>query len=145
MVHAFIRSILTGFILVVRASVRPGETVDINTFLDHVRDYVLPPPIIDVNANRSNNRLLPLCKVTSSSLGKFILTCIHVSMVGHETSAGVVSYTLNELARNQDIQNKLRSELAAAGFSDDSEREPTFDELMDPKLFPYLDAVTKES
>lgn len=73
------------------------------------------------------------------------LTCIFSSIVGHETSAGVVSYTLNELARNQEIQNKLRSELAAAGFSEDSEREPTFDELMDAKLFPYLDAVTKES
>lgn len=65
-------------------------------------------------------------------------------MVGHETSAGIVSYTVDALARDRVRQDKLRAELAAAGFVYGSNKEPTFDELMDSKFMPYLDAVVKE-
>ena len=73
-------------------------------------------------------------------------------MVGHETSAGVLNYTLHSLASNQSAQDKLRTELSVAGFTaysfahgDEGEgREPTYDELMDPRTLPYLDAVAKE-
>ena len=68
-------------------------------------------------------------------------------MVGHETSAGVVGYTLHALCQDQKRQDKLRAELSAAGFCATSGiqgKEPTYDELMDPKTLPYLDAVVKE-
>ena len=69
-------------------------------------------------------------------------------MVGHETSAGVISYTLHALCADQKRQNKLRTELSAAGFcaaSGTQGKEPTYDELMDSKTLPYLDAVVKEA
>lgn len=74
-------------------------------------------------------------------------------MVGHETSAGVLNYTLHALASNPHVQDALRAELTNAGFGpysfdDDGAqghgREPTYDELMDPRVLPYLDAVVKE-
>jgi cytochrome P450 len=69
-------------------------------------------------------------------------------MVGHETSAGVISYTLHALCADQQRQDKLRAELSAAGFcatSDVQGKEPTYDELVDSKTLPYLDAVVKEA
>ena len=65
-------------------------------------------------------------------------------MAGEETSGTVVAYMIDALARDQYRQDKLRAELTAAGFVHGSSKEATFDELMDPKGLPYLDAVTKE-
>ena len=56
-------------------------------------------------------------------------------MVGHETTAGVLNYTLHALAQNQDAQNKLRKEIIEFGS------EPLYDDF---SKLPYLDAVTKE-
>ncbi|KDQ09988.1 hypothetical protein BOTBODRAFT_178543 [Botryobasidium botryosum FD-172 SS1] len=58
-------------------------------------------------------------------------------MVGHETTAGALNFTLLALAQNPDMQAKLRKELIEFGS------EPTYDDFL-TKL-PYLDAVTKES
>ncbi|KAL0581732.1 hypothetical protein V5O48_000314 [Marasmius crinis-equi] len=55
-------------------------------------------------------------------------------MVGHETSAGTVSYTLLELARDKRVQTKLREELRQAGTL-------TYDNV---QSLEYLDAVVKE-
>lgn len=69
-------------------------------------------------------------------------------MAGHETSAGVIKYTLYALSKDQERQDKLRAELSATGFSATcgiGGREPTYDELTDSKTLPYLDAVVKEA
>ncbi|KIY51555.1 cytochrome P450 [Fistulina hepatica ATCC 64428] len=55
-------------------------------------------------------------------------------MVGHETTSCSVIFTLLELARNQEIQAKLRKELQAAS-------DVTYNTL---SKLEYLDAVTKE-
>ncbi|KAJ7573484.1 cytochrome P450 [Mycena floridula] len=55
-------------------------------------------------------------------------------MVGHETTSCSVIFTLLELARHQDVQNKLREEILAL-------HEITVESVL--KL-EYLDAVTKE-
>lgn len=65
-------------------------------------------------------------------------------MVGHETTALFVSYTIHALAGDQMRQDKLRAELTSAGYVHGSNKEATFDELMDSKVLPYLDAVAKE-
>lgn len=72
------------------------------------------------------------------------LTSKNISIAGEETTGAAVSLTIDALARYQTGQDKLRAELTAAGFVHGSNKEPTFDELMDPALLPYLDAVTKE-
>lgn len=57
-------------------------------------------------------------------------------MVGHETNAGALNYTLWELARNPHAQAKLREEVMAI------QGHPTYEDLQ--TKFPYLDAVCKE-
>lgn len=82
------------------------------------------------------------------SLPDACFALLSLSLVGHETSAGIIAYTLHALSKDQQRQDKLRAELSAAGFSAMSGiqgREPTYDELMDPKTLPYLDAVVKEA
>lgn len=56
-------------------------------------------------------------------------------MVGHETTAGSLNFTLLELARRLDLQRKLRSEVRAAG------RELSYDDI---QKLEFLDAVVKE-
>ncbi|KAI0732667.1 cytochrome P450 [Fomitopsis betulina] len=56
-------------------------------------------------------------------------------MVGHETTAGSLNFTLLELARRPDLQRKLRSEVRAAG------RELSYDDI---QKLEFLDAVVKE-
>ncbi|KAA1475229.1 cytochrome P450 [Dentipellis sp. KUC8613] len=56
-------------------------------------------------------------------------------MVGHETTAGSVNFALLELARNPEMQQRLREEVLSAG------NQPTFEEI---QKLPYLDAVVKE-
>ncbi|KAI6111685.1 cytochrome P450 [Pisolithus thermaeus] len=50
-----------------------------------------------------------------------------------------LTWTLVELARNPDIQSKLRDELLAFAS------EPTYDQLQSSLTLPYLDAVVHES
>lgn len=57
-----------------------------------------------------------------------------LAMVGQETVSGQLCFTLMELARNPEIQQKLRDELKSAGNLD-------HDGL---QKLPYLDAVIKE-
>lgn len=64
----------------------------------------------------------------------------HIStliLVGHETSAGSLNFTLHELAQYPEYQTRLREEIAQLGH------EPTYDDLM--TKMPFLDAVMKES
>ncbi|KAJ3575313.1 hypothetical protein NP233_g1184 [Leucocoprinus birnbaumii] len=56
---------------------------------------------------------------------------------GHETTALTLAYSIYELSRHQDCQDKLRSELR------DFYGEPTYDDLQ--TRLPYLDAVLKET
>ncbi|EPS95624.1 hypothetical protein FOMPIDRAFT_101731 [Fomitopsis schrenkii] len=56
-------------------------------------------------------------------------------MVGHETTAGSLNFTLLELARRPDLQRKLRSEIRAAG------RDLSYDDI---QKLDFLDAVVKE-
>ncbi|KAL4079902.1 cytochrome P450 [Scleroderma yunnanense] len=58
-------------------------------------------------------------------------------LAGYETTSTVLSWALLELARNPDIQTKLRTELQA--FSG----EPNYDQLNNN--LPYLDAVVHET
>ncbi|KAJ8454876.1 hypothetical protein ONZ51_g12775 [Trametes cubensis] len=56
-------------------------------------------------------------------------------MVGHETTAGSLSFTLLELARHPDVQARLREEIRSAG------RELSYDDI---QRLEFLDAVVKE-
>ena len=56
-------------------------------------------------------------------------------MVGHETTAGSLSFTLLELARKPEIQQRLRDEIRQVG------RELTYDDI---QRLEFLDAVVKE-
>ena len=60
---------------------------------------------------------------------------ISYRMVGHETTALATSYILYELARNQDVQSKLRREIQGM------ENRISSDSVNKLK---YLDAIVKE-
>lgn len=59
------------------------------------------------------------------------------SISGHETTTQTLSFTMWELARHPDVQQKLREEIVA--FSG----EPTYDDYQ--TRLPYLDAVARET
>ena len=56
-------------------------------------------------------------------------------MVGHETTAGSLAFTLLELARNPAVQQRLRDEIRTVG------RDLNYDDI---QRLEYLDAVVKE-
>ncbi|RPD75636.1 cytochrome P450 [Lentinus tigrinus ALCF2SS1-7] len=56
-------------------------------------------------------------------------------MVGHETTAGSLSFTILELARNPEIQQRLREEIRQVG------RDLSYDDI---QRLEFLDAVVKE-
>lgn len=56
-------------------------------------------------------------------------------MVGHETTAGSLSFTLLELARRPEVQERLRDEIRRVG------RDLSYDDI---QRLEYLDAVVKE-
>ncbi|KIN94393.1 hypothetical protein M404DRAFT_1008378 [Pisolithus tinctorius Marx 270] len=58
-------------------------------------------------------------------------------IAGYETTSVSLTWALLELARNSDIQTKLRTELLALGS------DPTYDQLTNN--LPYLDAVVHET
>ncbi|KAJ7668015.1 cytochrome P450 [Mycena rosella] len=57
------------------------------------------------------------------------------AMVGHETTAGSLTFTLWELARNPAIQDRLRAEILSCG------RDLSYDDI---QKLEFLDAVVKE-
>lgn len=61
-----------------------------------------------------------------------------ISVAGHETTSSTLAYTLWSLARNPDMQQKLRDEVSIAS-------DITYDDFADPEHLPYLDAVCKEA
>lgn len=63
-----------------------------------------------------------------------VLCGVDYSMVGHETTAGSVALTTYALARNPEIQQKLRDELISAG-------DITYESI---QKLEYLDAIVKE-
>lgn len=56
-------------------------------------------------------------------------------LVGHETTAGCINFTLLELARNPAMQRRLREEITNEG------NNLSYDDI---QKLPYLDAVIKE-
>lgn len=58
-------------------------------------------------------------------------------LVGHETTTGVLNFTLLDLARNPDVQARLRHEIVTRGGA------LWWDDIQ-PEKMPYLDAVVKE-
>lgn len=56
-------------------------------------------------------------------------------MVGHETTAGSLAFTLLELAKNPAVQQRLRDEIRSVG------RDLNYDDI---QRLQYLDAVVKE-
>ncbi|CAE6343412.1 Cytochrome P450 3A12 OS=Canis familiaris GN=CYP3A12 PE=2 SV=1 [Rhizoctonia solani AG-1 IB] len=58
-------------------------------------------------------------------------------LVGQETTSGIINFTLHELAKRPEYQQRLRDEITRLG------REPTYEDLMTG--MPWLDAVMKES
>ena len=57
-------------------------------------------------------------------------------MVGHETTAGALNFAIWELARNPEMQARLRTEVIESG------RDLSYDDI---QKLEYLDAVTKEA
>ena len=55
------------------------------------------------------------------------------------TTSSALAFTIWTLARNPDIQSKLREEVRTIAG------EPTYDDFVNPNLLPYLDAVCKEA
>lgn len=64
-------------------------------------------------------------------------------MVGHETTAGSISFTLDALARNPAYQDRLRDEIMRHR-DEAGDGAFGYDALMDSATMPYLDAVVKE-
>lgn len=64
-------------------------------------------------------------------------THISCSMAGSETTSQTLGYAIWELARNPEVQHRLRAELESF------ERDASYDDLH-TKL-PYLDAVMRET
>ncbi|KAG8952767.1 hypothetical protein FRC04_003690 [Tulasnella sp. 424] len=62
-------------------------------------------------------------------------------MVGHETTSNALNFSLLELARHPEIQDKLRKEITEFVGSGPG-GEPTYEEYQ--SKLPYLDAVCKE-
>ncbi|KAH9918269.1 cytochrome P450 [Fomitopsis serialis] len=58
------------------------------------------------------------------------------NMAGHDGTTTTVGFTIWELARNPDVQDRLRAELSELG------REPTYEDFL--LRLPYLDAVLRE-
>ncbi|KAI9279778.1 cytochrome P450 [Sporodiniella umbellata] len=63
-------------------------------------------------------------------------------LAGHDTTAHTLSFCLYNLAKNKDVQNKLRQEIIAVLGDDPVDIEPTLEEL---KQMEYLNLVIKEN
>jgi len=63
-------------------------------------------------------------------------------LVGHETTSSAINFTLMELARNKDIQDRLRQELLDFHGSGPN-GQPSYEDYQ--SKLPFLDAVSKEA
>ena len=61
---------------------------------------------------------------------------IHISLVGHETTAGALNFAIRELSKRPELQARLRDEVLEFG------RDLSYDDIQKLEL---LDAVTKEA
>ncbi len=86
--------------------------------------------------------LLRMQNVQGQELDQLLDHICTFVMVGHETTSATLNFTLMELARNKEMQDRLRKELTEFQGSGPG-GEPTYEELQ-TKL-PYLDAVCKEA
>ncbi|KAJ3846583.1 cytochrome P450 [Lentinula lateritia] len=68
---------------------------------------------------------------------------IGILFAGSETTANVICECFHELARQPEIQHRLREELSR--FEALHGHPPGHDDLMNPAVLPYFDAVTKET
>jgi len=68
----------------------------------------------------------------------------HCSVAGHETTSGTVNYTLHEISKQPELQQRIRNELLDFQ-KEHGGRDPTFEEYMSNTKLPLLDAVTKEA
>ncbi|KIK52522.1 hypothetical protein GYMLUDRAFT_88653 [Collybiopsis luxurians FD-317 M1] len=73
-------------------------------------------------------RLFPKCSQLTTGISR---------IAGHETTTLTLAFSLWELARHPDKQNRLREEIQSIG------NEATYDDFQ--TKFPYLDAVLKET
>ncbi|KAG8875703.1 hypothetical protein FRB98_007634 [Tulasnella sp. 332] len=89
--------------------------------------------------------LLLKAQVTDQGLSEDELLDNIVTFVvaGHETTSGTLNYTIHELSKNPQLQSRLRREIN--NFRRSHGREATFDDYMNGKTLPLLDAVTKEA
>ncbi|KAK7061093.1 hypothetical protein VNI00_000828, partial [Paramarasmius palmivorus] len=71
-----------------------------------------------------------------------IANIIGFIFAGSETTANVIVESFYELARNQDMQKRIRTELV--DFEAACGRRPTQEDLINPVHLPYFDAYTKE-
>ncbi|KAE9405485.1 cytochrome P450 [Gymnopus androsaceus JB14] len=72
-----------------------------------------------------------------------IAQIVGILFAGTETSANVIVECLYELSKNQDMQNKLRTELVE--FEAQKGRQPNIKDLTSTVALPYLDAITRET
>jgi len=98
---------------------------------------IIPIPDAKPERNLLNNMMdyVSEGKLSTSQMLEHISTFV---MVGHETTANALNFILWELARNQEIQERLREELASF------DSRVTYDQCINPASFPLLDAVVKE-
>ncbi|CCL98629.1 uncharacterized protein FIBRA_00631 [Fibroporia radiculosa] len=84
-------------------------------------------------------------KVTGEPMDRELAITMITAVIfaGYETTANVIIEALYELSRHPDMQTKLRHELV--DFSERLGREPTYDDIMNPAQFTYLDALTRET
>lgn len=76
---------------------------------------------------------------------EIIAQCFIFFIAGFETTASTLNYLFFEMARNQDVQDRLVEEVnkAMANVDEANDPEAAFDVLMNN--VPYLDACIKES
>ncbi|EJD46366.1 cytochrome P450 [Auricularia subglabra TFB-10046 SS5] len=87
---------------------------------------------------KANARQEKGTRVDVSEIYEHIITFV---VAGHETTSSTLAFTLWELARNPDIQMRLRAEIASFSASGDI----GYDDFADADRLPYLDAVCKEA
>ncbi|KAK7060429.1 hypothetical protein VNI00_001194 [Paramarasmius palmivorus] len=105
------------------------------------REMVKRTQSVGIDTLKGNNDLLSRLmignmneEISTEELYEQISTFV---ISGHETTTQTLGFTIWELARHPDKQERLRSELESFG------REPSYDDFQ--SKLPYLDAVLKET
>ncbi|KAG9003357.1 hypothetical protein FRB94_003180 [Tulasnella sp. JGI-2019a] len=84
------------------------------------------------------SRLLRMQDIHGYQLDEILDHIAMFTLVGHETSAAALNFTLYNLAHNKPAQDRLRQELLSFPLA-----EPTYDDYI--HRLPVLEAVTKEA